>query len=71
MDFIGFLSLVCAIIMSYLEEKSLPFKNTIDDTDYTGYTGKVKITIVQVYRQIDRQKDISFFFSPKYWSTLS
>lgn len=65
MDFIGFPSLVCAIITSYLEEKSLPFKNTTDDTDYTGFTGKVKITIVQVYRQIDRQKDISFFFQSK------
>lgn len=58
MLFIGFQSLVCAIIMLYLEEKSLPFKNTTDDTDCADYTVKVTITIVQIYRQIDRQKDI-------------
>lgn len=51
MHFIGFQSLVRAIIVSYLEEKSLHFKNTTDDTDYTDCTVKVKITIVQIYGQ--------------------
>lgn len=51
MHFIGSQSLIWAIIMSYLEEKCLPFKNKTDNTDYTDYAVKVKIIL---FRHIDR-----------------